>query len=172
MRGNWGTMLVSVAVIVLAAAAVWYFFSASSTDTQDLPYEHARGNPLAWRELEARPYDVSLSRPFRGMAVDADPKVRMAAIVYLAKGTEPEEVAVLIGALGDESPDVRAAAARACARRRLKRAVGSLIDLLDDPAIEVKGAAQSALMEITNKKRYMGRAEWEEWWRLHKEGFD
>lgn len=172
MRGNWTTALVAAVVIFAAVVAAKYFFAAGGTDTQDLPREYAGGNPLALRELEQRPYDGSLSKAFRAMASDPDPKVQTAAILFLAKGTGPAEEAVLVSALGDENPEVRAAAASACAQRKLKRAIGPLIGLIEDPSVEVKSAALSALRQITGKSGYLTRNEWEEWWRLHKEGFD
>ena len=172
MTRNWLGPLLAVAAIVAVIVLARYFFSAGSMNTQDLPYEHARGNPLALRELKRRPYDPLLSAAFRRMAADPDPKVRQAALLYLAKGTEPAEEAVLIAALSDQVPEVRATAATACDQRRLKRAVGPLIALLEDPSVEVMAAAQAALMRITGRRHYMNRSEWEEWWRLHREGFD
>lgn len=171
MKHNAAQIAMVAMLVILAGIGIKFFYAAGSGNTVDLPHEHARGNPLALRELEKRPYDSMLSRDFREMARHPDAKVRVAAISYLAKGNDPAEAAVIIGSLGDDNPDVRAAAAEACGARNLEQSMGVLITLLDDPAIQVKGAAQSALRKITGVQGYRSRSEWEQYWRMHREGF-
>ena len=171
MWRNFVTLAIAAAVVAATAIGIKFFYTAGSGNTSDLPYEYAKGNPLALHELKKRPYDPLLSQDFRQMARHSDDKVRIAAIVYLAKGNDPAEAAVIMGALGDDSPDVRATAAEACGDRELEQSVGLLIALLDDPAVQVKGAAQSALRTITGIRGYRSRSEWEQYWRMHKEGF-
>lgn len=165
--------LAVLTVLVVAAVVVGKFFiGAAGRDTQDLPFEYAGGNPLALRELARRPYNAHLSETFRSYVANSEPKVRLAALTYLTKGTEPAEVPVIIGALSDGAPEVRIAAVEACAERDIKQSVGVIIGLLDDPSVDVRGAAQTALRRITGIQRFMGRNEWEEHWRLRREGFE
>ncbi|MBN1810155.1 MAG: HEAT repeat domain-containing protein [Planctomycetes bacterium] len=163
-----------VFLLLLVAAGIWAYFhffaAAGDTGTEELPQAYAQGNPVALSELKKRPYDKTLSPPFRKMAVESmDPKVREAAVWYLAAGSEPAEEGVIISALGDPDPRVREAACNAAKLRKMKKAVDVIIPLVEDDDIDVKGAARSALQSITGIHRYMGRSEWEQQWNMMNE---
>ena len=162
-------------VFILLAVALFYGYqhyygAASKNPTLNLPKAYADGNFRALSELESRPYDKNLSGDFRKMVTNApEPKVREAALKYIAKGSDKAEEAVIISALNDPEAKVREVACWAAGKRKLKEAVEVLINLLDDSDTNVQGSAQSALQEITGISHYMGKSEWTQRWELMKE---
>jgi hypothetical protein len=168
---TWQRLILFAAFAAALIVGYYHYFGAAARDaTVNLPKAYAEGNYAAYMELEKRPYDRNLSGEFRRMVTGSpDPKVREAALTFIAKGSESAEEAVIISALNDSEPKVREAACVAARKRKLKEAVEVLINLLDDPDVNVQGSAQMALQEITGIEHYMGRSEWSQRWELMKE---
>ena len=165
---TWQKVALFLAVVGVGVWAYFRFFaSAGESLTAELPAAYAQGNPLALAELKKRPYDRNLSPLFRRIVTDSgEPKVREAALCYIARGRESAEEGVIVSALCDPNSEVRKAACAAAAGRKLKQAVEVLMPLLEDEDVNVQGAAQKALQEITGIHRYMGRSEWEQRWNM------
>ncbi len=96
----------------------------------------------------ARPDDPEA---WLGLLEDADPGVRLSALVALEGEDDPRVAERCLALLGDPDGAVRAQAAAMLGSRRDERAVGALLDLLTEPDAAVRASAHRALAAIAGQ---------------------